>query len=91
MRSSSSVNNTVASEAPSTHGVVPEEIFVDGKITQTLGHPPALTAASDAAVHVTFSCTHTAVRGPCYKQFHSSDSNSKKKKKKVSFLDLRYF
>jgi len=50
-----------------------------------LGHSPALTAASDAAVHGTFSCTDTTACGPCYEQVHSNDSNSKEKKKK-SFL-----
>lgn len=54
----------------------------------TLGHPPAFTAASDAAVHVTFSCTHTTAHRPCCRQV--TQMILIQRKKSVSFLD-RYF
>lgn len=90
----SSINISIASETPPT-GIQYQSRFLLTARPLNIGTPSSACCASDAAVHVTSSCTDAAVLGPCCKQNHSHDSDSKKKKKKSIYLHffslLRYF
>lgn len=77
----SSINISIASETPPT-GIQYQSRFLLTARPLNIGTPSSACCASDAAVHVTSSCTDAAVLGPCCKQNHSHDSDSKKKKKK---------